>query len=208
MAQPFDRDCKAPAPGELDQELEEFWVDDPWQIQQSNNLSSFEKNRIYLNHQGSEFMEISHLTAADSDGDGRSVVAADFRNNGHLDLVVRQVGGGPLLLYENNFQSGHYLTISLRGRTSNRLGIGSRLIATIANHKVVRELYPLNSFRSQMTNQVHFGLGKEEVITELEIKWPSGENQIFKNIQADRHIILTEGNARIETIQPGSIYRP
>jgi hypothetical protein len=59
-----------------------------------------------------------------------------------------------------------------------------------------------------MTNQVHFGLGKEEVITELEIKWPSGENQIFKNIQADRHIILTEGNARIETIQPGSIYRP
>ena len=65
------------------------------------------------------------MTGTDNDGDGRCVVAGDFRNNGQLDLVVRQVGGGPVLLYENEFPKAHYLTVSLRGTKSNRLGIGA-----------------------------------------------------------------------------------
>ena len=61
----------------------------------------------------------------DSDGDGRCVVGADFRNNGRLDVVLRQVGGGPLIIYENNFPQRHYLKVSLRGARSNKLGIGA-----------------------------------------------------------------------------------
>src|SRR3954468_3178178 len=107
-----------PPPGNLDPALKEFWVNNPWEIvAHGHNLSCYERNRAFLNRKGQDFLDISHLTGADSDGDGRSVVAADLRNAGQLDLLVRQAGGGALLLYENRLPRRHYLQVSLRGRT-------------------------------------------------------------------------------------------
>src|SRR5207249_1424176 len=100
------------------------------------------------------------------------IVAGYFRNNGQLDLVVRQVGGGPVLLYENRFPKRHYLKVSLRGTKSNRLGIGARLVAEVQGRRLVREQYPLTSYRSQMPNIVHFGLGDADHVDRLTIRWP------------------------------------
>src|SRR5262249_57454850 len=134
--------------------------------------SSYERKRVFLNVQGQDFVDVSYLTGSDSDGDGRSVVAADFRNTGQLDLVVRQVGGGAVLLFENDFPRRHYLTVSLRGRASNRAGIGSRLEATVAGRTLIRELYPANGYRAQMPASVHFGLGSADPVERLTIRSP------------------------------------
>jgi len=146
VAQPFKRAAQVRAPGNVDISLGEFWVDNPWDIVAAgHNLSNHERQRFYLNHQGRGFFDLSFISGADPEGDGRSVVAADFRNNGQQDLIVRKVGGGPLTLYENQFPvrdavSGkvlrHYLEVSLRGHQSNRLGIGARLTAQIKGRQV------------------------------------------------------------------------
>ncbi len=201
-----------PAPGAVDSSLGEFWVTNPWDIvEQGHNLSAYERKRAFLNVQGKEFLDISYLTGADSDGDGRSVAAGDFRNDGRLDLVVRQVGGGTLLLFENQFPKAHYLTVSLRGRASNRLGIGARLTATVAGRELTRELYPHNSFRSQMPSRVHFGLGDATKIDRLTVRWPSGAVQTLDDLAANRHVIITEGltgPGALETVTPGQVIRP
>src|SRR5207253_8897709 len=128
-------------PGEVDKSLGEFWVENPWDIvKKGHNLSAFERNRTWMNVDGKGFLDVSFLSGADSDGDGRSVVAGDFRNIGRLDLMVRQVGGGPLLLYENHFPQKHYLKVTLRGTHSNRLGIGARLTAMVNGRQLVREM--------------------------------------------------------------------
>ncbi len=194
MSQPFNRGATIPAPGSVDPALGEFWVSNPWDIvSQGHNLSSYERNRSFLNIAGQDFVDISFVTGTDNDGDGRSVVAGDFRNNGQLDLLVRQVGGGPVLLYENEFPKAHYLTVSLRGTKSNRLGIGARLVATVAGRLLTRELYPLNSFRSQMPSRLHFGLGDAAKVDRLTIYWPSGAIQELTDVAADRHIVVEEG---------------
>ena len=212
VSQPFDRSSQVAAPGSLDPKLDEFWVDNPWDIvSRGHNLSSYERKRIFLNKEGRNFLDISYLTSADNDGDGRSIVAADFRNNGQLDLVVRQVGGGPLLLYQNQFPKQHYLTVSLRGHTSNRLGIGARLKAYVGDRRIVRELYPHNTYRSQMPSQVHFGLGDAKSIDRLTIQWPSGTVQELTDLAADRHVVIDEGiagPAAVETVTPGQTIRP
>jgi hypothetical protein len=201
-----------PAPGTVDKSLGEFWVNDSWDIvREGHNLSAYERKRVFLNVQGKEFLDISYLTGADSDGDGRAVVAGDFRNDGRLDLVVRQVGGGPVRLFENQFQKAHYLTVSLRGTASNRLGIGARLIATVAGRDLTRELYPHNSFRSQMPSRVHFGLGDATRIDRLTIRWPSGAVQELHDLAADRHVVITEGKTgpgATETVTPGQVIQP
>ncbi len=194
-------------PGKLDDSLGEFWVENPWHlVARGHNLSCFERNRIFLNVEGRDFVEISHLTGADSDGDGRAVVAADFRNSGMQDLLVRQAGGGPLLYFENRLPRRSYLTVSLMGRQSNRQGIGARIVATVGERQIVREMYPANGYLSQAPNQVHLGLGDAEQVDRLTIRWPSGKVQVFDNLKAGRHVRIDEGKdgpAAVQTVVPG-----
>jgi hypothetical protein len=72
-------------------------------------------------------------------------------------------------------------------------------------------MYPLNSFRSQMPNIVHFGLGDAEQVDRLTIRWPSGKVQELTNLPTDRHIIIDEdkdGPVAVEIVVPGHMIRP
>ena len=186
-------------------------MQNPWEIvKNGHNLSAYERKRTWMNVGGGNFLDLSYLTGTDNDGDGRSVVAGDFRNNGRLELLTRNVGGGALQLYENNFPQRHYLKVSLRGRQSNRLGVGARLKAVVNGRALVREMFPINSYRSQMPNLAHFGLGDAERVERLEIHWPSGKVQVLTDVKADAHIIVDEnkeGPAAIETVTSQSLNR-
>jgi hypothetical protein len=208
VSQPYKRGAQIPQPGILDPKLKEFWVDNPWEIAGKKfNLSSFERNRLFLNRAGNAFLDLSSIAGVDTDGDGRSVVAGDFRNNGRMEVILRQVNGTgkskPFMLYENNFPQRHYLHVSLRGTKSNSLGIGARLTAYTKDQKVVRELYPANSFRSQGPTSVHFGLGDASKVDKLVIRWPGQAGvQEIHNLDVDQHILVTEGQNAVETIVP------
>lgn len=188
-----------PAPIKPDARLKDWWVENPWQIAaKGKSLSGYERNRIYLNARAREFYEISGLTSgADSDGDGRAVVACDVTGDGMQDFFVRQAGGGTLLLFENQFPKARWLEVSLRGKTSNSLGIGARVTAEIGSQKFVRDVYPANTFKSQAPARVHFGLGKSHKIDRLTIAWPSGVKQEFRDVAADRHLRITEGQSAL-----------
>ena len=204
MSRPEERnkECTVDQPGALDNELNEFWAGNPWRIFESENLSSYERNRMYLNVQGKNFLEVSHLSGADIDSDSRAVLATDTDNDGKLDLVLRQAGGGPLRIFANQFPHRSFLKVSLRGTKSNRLGIGARLTAWVGDQRFVRELFPLNSNQSQGPPWVHFGLGSSDRVDRLEIAWPSGETQEVSDLAINRHIVVAEGEAKVATIPP------
>ena len=215
VSQPSDRSAIIHTPGQLDPSLGEFWVSNPWDIvKEGHNLSAFERSRAWLNLRGQGFMDVSFLSGADDDGDGRCVVAGDFRNNGRLDVIVRKVGADrqkgrhPLQMYENNFPQRHYLEVTLRGTKSNRQGVGARLVAVVNGQQLVREMYPQNSYRSQMPNIVHFGLGDHDRVDRLTIRWPSGAEQVLTDVAGDRHVIIEEGKEAVETVVPGQTMRP
>ena len=203
MSQPFDRACEVPAPAELDESLDEFWSGNAFNISMSHNLSGYERNRTYLNVAGKNFVEVSFVSGTDTDGDGRCVVPLDYNNDGRPDLIVRQVGGGAVKLYENKFPKQNWLCVSLRGVESNRLGIGARIVAKIGARQVVRELWPVNTYYSQAPSSVHLGLGSSEKVDELHIRWPSGKEQRLKGVEANRHILIRESDETEHTITPG-----
>lgn len=223
MSQPYDRKAAVPTPGKLDPTLNEFWSENPWHIiAHGHNLSCFERNRLWMNVGGQGFVDLSHLTSADSDGDGRAVVGGDFRNIGKIDLLVRQSGGGAFLYFENNFATRHYLKVSLRGKvdeaaqkagkpTSNRQGVGARLVARVNGHDIVREVFPANSYVSQAPLVAHFGLGEATQVERLTIRWPSGNEQILSNLAADQHVLVSEGkegSSAVEVVIPGRVVAP
>tara|TARA_Y100001935_G_C17273624_1_gene493391 strand:- start:314 stop:928 length:615 start_codon:yes stop_codon:yes gene_type:complete len=198
VSQPFDRSCKIPPPGTPNEKLGEFWEESPWTIASNENLSAFERNRLYINFYGENFFDMSFISGTDTDGDGRSVISADLNNDGMNELIVRQVGGGPLKIFKNNFPKLNYLKISLKGVESNSFGIGSKIEINSLGKSYIREVYPINTYRSQSPSLAHFGLNEIKVIDEIKIYWTSGRIQSFSNVDVNQHLIITEGNKDYE----------
>jgi len=191
-----------PAPRKPDERLKDWWVENPWLIaSRGKSLSGYERNRVFINSGGREFFEISGVTPADSEGDARCAVSIDFNGDGRQDLIVRQAGGGPFLLFENRFPKANWLEVSLRGTKSNSHGIGARIVAEVGSLKLTRELYPHNTFTSQTPARAHFGLAKASRIDKLTITWPSGLVQEFKDVPANQRLRITEGGEAPELLR-------
>jgi hypothetical protein len=89
--------------------------------------------------------------------------------------------------------------------------VGARLTAMAGGQQLVRELWPLNSYRSQMPSLVHFGLGDAARVERLEVRWPSGKTQVLTDLPADRYVLIDEGKEgpdAVETVVPGRPYAP
>lgn len=210
VSQPKSHNANVPAPGVIDEKYGEFWPGNAVSIpNQGHNLSAYERKRTFLNARGRDFLDVSYVSGADNDGDGRTVVAADFRNDGHLDLLERNFGGGPLHLYENQMPARHYLEVSLRGARSHRQGLGARLFVEAGGVVQVREVYPASTFHSEAPLRAHFGLGEARRVDRLIVRWPAGQVQVLSGLAADRHIVVDEdqeGPAAVKTVVPGVPY--
>lgn len=128
-----------------------------------------------------------------------SVEAVDFDydNDGDLDIFVTNSDQSSFL-YENkllNFDepvAQNWFKIVLQGTESNRDAIGTT-VAITTNLGQFKRYYTGVGFISQSLQPVHFGLGNENMITELEIKWPSGLIETYQNLDANSIVRAIEG---------------
>ena len=49
-------------------------------------------------------------------------------------------------------------------------------------------------YHSQNDLRLHFGLDQATVVDVAEVRWPSGQFDVFKNLEANRLFIVQEGN--------------
>ena len=74
-----------------------------------------------LEHVQSGFVDATKLVGADAlpRVNGRGLAAADFDNDGHMDLAVNTVGG-KLMLLRSTGGSGHWLEVRLPALRARR----------------------------------------------------------------------------------------
>ncbi len=126
-----------------------------------------------------------------------SVVLADFDEDGRLDVLSRDFRAfqsDPLgmRLMRNEVTAGHWLRIRTHGTQSNPEGIGAHIRLTAGG--VTQQQY-VRSGVGYLTGgplSRHFGLGPNTVVDRIEIRWPSGQQQIFKNVAADQELEIWE----------------
>lgn len=104
----------------------------------------------------------------------------DLDNDGDLDLVINNVNA-PASVYRNNHE-GNYLKIQLTNCPLNRQGIGATVVMTAAKGIQRQSLMPTRGFQSSVEPLIHFGLGENNTILQLEVHWPNGMTQILKDI--------------------------
>jgi hypothetical protein len=123
-SQPCNRTASVPLPGKLDDSLREFWVGNPWQIALGDTTSALRAQPCLPERQGTGLPR--HQPP-----DRRRQRRRRPRRGRRLpqrrpDGPDRAPGRRrTLLLFENRVPRRHYLQMSLRGRTSNRQGIGA-----------------------------------------------------------------------------------
>ena len=81
----------------------------------------------------------------------------------------------------------------MRERKSNKSAIGARV--TVKAGKLVQfsEVRAGGSYISQNDPRLHFGLGAESRMNEVEIRWPSGKVEVLRDVPADFIYTIVEG---------------
>ena len=89
------------------------------------------------------------------------------------------------------------------GTKSNRDAMGARIHVDAGGISQIREIAGGGSYLSQSDLRAHFGLGKSLRAETIEVQWPSGQHQVFRNVEADRFYRIEEGREQLEQ-QPWS----
>jgi hypothetical protein len=53
------------------------------------------------------------------------------------------------------------------------------------------------SYLSQSDLRVHFGLGRTPQVDTVEISWPSGAKQVFRDVPGNKFYVIEEGNSTL-----------
>jgi enediyne biosynthesis protein E4 len=149
---------------------------------------------LLLRNTGSKFIDVS----AQSGGVFRRPMAArgvafgDFNNDGFIDIAIN-CNNGPAVLLKNEGKRNHWLIVNTVGVKSNRDGIGAQLrLVTDGGRQQFAIVTTASSYLSASDKRVYFGLGASKNVKELEIDWPSGTVDRFRNLKADQIFVARE----------------
>ena len=131
--------------------------------------------RLYLNQgaQGGPGQFIDGTTTFGLEAVGprmaRGAAAADYDNDGDLDLAVNVIGG-PVTLLQNDVQEGNWLIVALESQLP-----GTVVEVALPDGSILRrELLAGSSYLATEDPRLHFGLGEATAI-DITVRWPGGD---------------------------------
>jgi hypothetical protein len=163
------------------------------------NENSPQHDTMFENVGGKTFVDVSEEVGQDflRKGYQRGSAFGDLNNDGSLDIVVTSLNQSPRILRNTADSGNRWLVLDLVGRKSARDAIGAKVKLTTASGRVLHNHVAVSvGFMSSSDKRVHFGLGQETKISSLEIRWPSGMQQVLEDIPANQFLRIDESRAK------------
>jgi len=159
-----------------------------------------ERKYLYRNLRNGQFEEVTDQAGPGMTipVPGRGCAFGDYDNDGDLDVAVNCVNAMPQLLRCDSSLNRNWIKIRTVGVKSNRTGIGARIKVTVQNTLTgkplvqIEEIRSGGSYYSQNDLRIHFGLDQAKT-ADVEIRWPSGQTDSLKNLDANRLYVIQEG---------------
>ncbi|MBR9921153.1 MAG: T9SS type A sorting domain-containing protein [Bacteroidetes bacterium] len=130
--------------------------------------------------------------------DMESYAIGDLNRDGFLDIYggYANIYTNPTnvddVLWLNEGNDNHFLSVQLRGTESNRSAVGARITIEGDFGIMVREVRAGESYGIMNSMILHFGLGTHTSIDKMTIKWPSGTVNILEDLDVDEFMIIDE----------------
>ena len=153
-----------------------------------------QRNQLFVNGDEGRFWEAEGwLDGARVERVSRGASFADYDNDGDVDVFVVNLNDTPTLL-RNETGDDNWLIVSLAGSgRDNSKGLGSRVRLQTASSIQWRSVNGASSYLSHNDTRVHFGLGQQER-GDVEVLWLSGERQSYRNVEANRVLVVRSGS--------------
>jgi len=150
--------------------------------------------QLFLNRQNGTFVDVSAASGLNALPleSRRGAAFGDINNDGNVDVVLLNIGETPTLLINRTANTNHRVLFRLIGTKSNRAAIGARVTVTSRSFKQMNEVRSGASYLSQNDLRLHFGLGSDDLMTSVEVLWPSGKTEILHDLPADFIYVIAE----------------
>jgi len=160
------------------------------------NFTSIMPNRMFRNHKGKAFQDITTAGGFGHLQKGHGVAFVDFDEDGDQDVF--SVMGGAYegdrftnVLFENPGFKNNWIKLLLKGTHSNRSAIGAKIELTLGQSKLYRVVSSGGSFGSAPLRS-SIGLGKATMIDKIRIRWPSGLTQSIGQTKVNQSLHIEE----------------
>jgi len=140
---------------------------------------------LFRNNRDGTFEDVSTVLSAIPAASRRGAAFGDINNDGNVDIVIVNVGEPPSLLLNQGSNGNHRVLFKLIGMKSNKSGIGARVTVMTATSTQFNEVRGGGSYLSQNDPRLHFGLGADSKISQIEIRWPNGKIETLRERPAD-----------------------
>lgn len=155
----------------------------------TNLAADADHSQLFENVGGGRYREASRAGGllAVAPSVGRGSAAADFDNDGDLDVAIVSLGG-PLQLLENTGTTDNWLEVELGGFHS-----GAEVTVVLPSGLTLRrQANAGGSFLSSEDPRVHFGLGPASQVRRVVVRWPGGAETQLTDVQVNRRLVLEE----------------
>jgi enediyne biosynthesis protein E4 len=150
---------------------------------------------LFRNKRDRTFEDVTALSGLDKlpRSSRRGLAIGDVNNDGKLDVLILNVGEPPTLLINRTVSVNHAVLFRLVGSKSNRAAIGARVTVVTEEESQIREVRSGSSYLSQNDLRVHFGIGKATHMSSVRVNWPSGKEEVYKDLAPDLIYTIVEG---------------
>jgi hypothetical protein len=152
----------------------------------------YQQPPLLLKNQAGRFVKVAAGPAFEKDWAGRGAAFGDLDNDGDVDVVVSNVGQPAIVLRNDGGNASHWLGIRTVGRTSNRDGIGCRVVVSTPGSTQHFEVNTASGYLSASDKVLRIGLGTAATASRVEIRWPSGVAQTLTDVAAGQTLVATE----------------
>lgn len=122
---------------------------------------------------------------------GRGLARWDWNRDGKPDFVVSQTNSPAGLLTNRTGNTGHFLSVQLRG-TSDRDAIGTTVTIETGGKRFTQQLSAGDGYQASNQRELIFGVGAAKRIDRLTVRWLDGTVSQFRNLLVDRRILIRQ----------------
>lgn len=163
---------------------------------QGLSWDGYQKNHLFMNQSGSDFVNVGFLMNVALIEDSRTVITDDFDLDGRPDLLVTSYSLNGLAskvhILMNRWSSpGNWIGIRLRGEPGGPSPIGAVIRIVSESGERMAHIVTGDSYRAQHAFMKHFGLGTDKNVNEIRILWPDQTESVIKSPDINRYYQIT-----------------
>ena len=128
----------------------------------------------------------------------RGAAFGDLDNDGDVDVVINNLGGGARVLRNDGGNAGNAVLIKTVSARGGRDGVGARVKVVSGDLVQKDEVRSGDSYLSQSDLRLHFGLERRAKIDLVEVRWPGGAVDKITNAKVNSLITIKEGQGVVE----------